>query len=341
MATLDVASDSTLQQTNTALQAIATAINNGGGGGGSSTLAGLNDTVITNPTNGQVLKYNSSTNKWINATDGSYVPTSDVLSTLAACIANTSTSKVASATALKELNTKVENISGGSGGRRTITNVTSLVSSLSSAVTDQNLERYGFSIGDYFVGNSGYKYYLADMDTFYGGYNKNAIVNTHHLALVVVTSANVQWSTSWATGWDYTTSNLKEVLESTIIANVRADFNRLFDSWQSHMVSHSVSVPYAEDGFEWVSNNYIVALTLAQVMGGHYYAYYFDVSQGEGYKELELFRKYHYSLIFGNTDVWLRNVDGESGALFLSSKGDVDGTSPNVNKRAVGLILFK
>lgn len=38
-----------------------------GGGGGSSTLSGLSDVGISSATNGQVLKYNSTTEKWENA----------------------------------------------------------------------------------------------------------------------------------------------------------------------------------------------------------------------------------------------------------------------------------
>ena len=39
-----------------------------GGGGGSSTLAGDTDVAISSPSNNQVLTYNSSTSKWVNAT---------------------------------------------------------------------------------------------------------------------------------------------------------------------------------------------------------------------------------------------------------------------------------
>ena len=39
----------------------------GGGGGGSSTLAGLLDTEITTPQNGDLLVYNGSDGKWVNA----------------------------------------------------------------------------------------------------------------------------------------------------------------------------------------------------------------------------------------------------------------------------------
>lgn len=40
-----------------------------GGGGGSSTLAGLDDVALSNPSNGQVLKYNSTSSKWENANE--------------------------------------------------------------------------------------------------------------------------------------------------------------------------------------------------------------------------------------------------------------------------------
>lgn len=39
------------------------------GGGGSSTLAGLTDVNISSPTDGQILKYNSTTQKWENANE--------------------------------------------------------------------------------------------------------------------------------------------------------------------------------------------------------------------------------------------------------------------------------
>ena len=44
--------------------------NLGGGGGGSSTLAGLTDVSLSSPTNGQVLSYNSTSQKWENANGG-------------------------------------------------------------------------------------------------------------------------------------------------------------------------------------------------------------------------------------------------------------------------------
>ena len=58
----------------------------GGGGGGATTLADLLDVNISNPTNGQVLTYNSTSGKWENAAGGGGggISMSDVWTALAA-----------------------------------------------------------------------------------------------------------------------------------------------------------------------------------------------------------------------------------------------------------------
>lgn len=48
----------------------AIARNGGGGGGGSSTLSGLTDVDISNPSDGQTLVYNATSGKWENGAGG-------------------------------------------------------------------------------------------------------------------------------------------------------------------------------------------------------------------------------------------------------------------------------
>ncbi len=43
----------------------------GGAGGGNASIAGASDAAISNPTNQQVLTYDSNTQKWSNASSGS------------------------------------------------------------------------------------------------------------------------------------------------------------------------------------------------------------------------------------------------------------------------------
>lgn len=85
---------------------VKSALDNGGGGGGASTLAALTDTAIATPTDGQVLAYDSTAEKWENA--------SPELSNLADTAITTPTD----GQVLKYDNTagKWVNGSGGSGG---------------------------------------------------------------------------------------------------------------------------------------------------------------------------------------------------------------------------------
>lgn len=52
------------------LDELAEAISKGGGGGGASALSDLTDVDITNPTDGQVIKFDAALNKWVNANSG-------------------------------------------------------------------------------------------------------------------------------------------------------------------------------------------------------------------------------------------------------------------------------
>lgn len=67
---LEVFASSSLRTTNKTVVGAINELQQGGGGGGSSTLAGLTDVNLTSPTNNQVLKYDSASEKWINGTGG-------------------------------------------------------------------------------------------------------------------------------------------------------------------------------------------------------------------------------------------------------------------------------
>ena len=90
-----------------------------GGSGGATTLAALLDTNISNPSNGQVLKYDSSTSKWINAT----MPSG---STTLAALTDTNISSPTNGQVLtyNSSTCKWVNAAGGGGGSGTVTSVT-------------------------------------------------------------------------------------------------------------------------------------------------------------------------------------------------------------------------
>jgi hypothetical protein len=206
-------------------------------------------------------------------------------------------------------------------GNRTRKDIGTLVSNgtLAQAVAEQNLEKYGISIGDYFTGASGYEYTVADMDTFYGGYNSNAIVNTHHVCLVVNTKHNEPWNYSTTnnfTDGGYVASNLHSYLTGTALTNVQADITTLAGA--NHLLAHGKIYSNAvksnrynrtgqNDGAssDWAfsSSQYISALTEAQVYGTIVWSSSGN-DTGEAFKQLEVFRKFRANQITGYTGVW-------------------------------------
>lgn len=217
--------------------------------------------------------------------------------------------------------------------RRTRKQFTNL-SLLASAAADQNLEKYGLSIGDYYIGASGYKYTIADIDTFYGGYNSYAIVNTHHIALVVDTNTNSKWNDTDDTSSGYNGSALHAFLKGTVLTNIQNDLG------SSHLLAHQKLLTTGTSAWAWQENQYISALSEIQVYGST--VWFMNGHQtGEGRRQLELFRKFDINTIVGNVSVWLRNIMSSSSACYADRGGYAGYFSASGSLRAVGLILFK
>lgn len=204
---------------------------------------------------------------------------------------------------------------------------------LASAAAEQNLEKYGLAIGDYYIGASGYEYTIADPDTFYGGYDSYAVLSTHHICLVVDTKQNCQWNTSDTTASGYNGSNLHSYLKGTVLNNVKSDLGT------SHLLSHQKLLTTANANWAWQTGQYISALSEVQVYGSTIWSLN-GYQEGECARQLEVFRKFRWNQIFGNTWFWLRNIQSSSGACCAYSGGDAGYHGASVSGRAAGLIIF-
>ena len=224
--------------------------------------------------------------------------------------------------------------------RRTRNNITSNLGNLAKAAAEQDLEKYGYSIGDYFTGASGYTYHLADMDPYYGGYNNYAVVSTHHIGIVVDTKASSAWLSS-GTASSYSASTLHTYLKGTALTNIKSDFTTLFGS-SSHLLAHTeLDNGPGGWGTTWtgLASTQICALSEVQVYGSRIFG--MDGYQsGTACKCLEIFRKFRFNEILGNKWWWLRSLSSSSYACIASSLGlaTIYGLSTSIG--VVGLILF-
>jgi hypothetical protein len=195
---------------------------------------------------------------------------------------------------------------------RTRTNITSNLSNLSQAVSEQNLAKYGYKIADYFTGASGYTYILADYNTFKGTDTPYCLTQ-NHLGIVVDTHKTSQWHTENASSVGYNGSTLHTFLKGTVMDNIKSDFITLFggSTGLEHLLPHNKLLTTALANWGWQTGQYISALTCTQIDAGSQWTAN-GYQEGEASKSLELFRKYKWTEIFGSEYVWLRNLSNYS-----------------------------
>lgn len=227
--------------------------------------------------------------------------------------------------------------------RRTQRNITTDLANLPTAVAEQNLEKYGYTIGDYFIGNSGYTYFLADMNTFRGAQSNYAVINQNHISIVVKTGANSKWNESNDTSTGYSGSVLHSYLSDTVLNNIKSDFKALFggSTGLEHLLSHKLLWTTAVSNWSWSANaQYISALTEPQVYGTTVWS--IDGYQtGEAWKHLELFKKFSYMEIFGWIWFWMRSIRSASHACHADGCGYALNHGASNSSGVVGLIQFK
>lgn len=227
--------------------------------------------------------------------------------------------------------------------RRTQRNITTDLANLPTAVAEQNLEKYGYTIGDYFIGNSGYTYFLADMNTFRGEQSNYAVINQNHISIVVKTGANSNWNKANDTLTGYSGSVLHSYLSTTVLNNIKSDMIALFggSTGLEHLLSHKLLWTTATSSWDWsAAAQYISALTEPQVYGTTVWSID-DYQTGEAWKHLELFKKFSYMEILGWIWFWLRSIRSASNACSAAYSGHADNLSASIGRGVVGLIQFK
>lgn len=235
-------------------------------------------------------------------------------------------------------------IRANDGVRQDITNN---LTNLSAAVSAQDLGAYGYSIGDYFTGASGYTYILADMNA-YKGKNTPYCLTDNHIGIVVDTDVQTKWETNYVGA--YYNSALYNTLAGTVLNNIKSDFITLFggSTGLEHLYSHTKLLTFGLTSWNSYANQYISALTCTQIDAGSQW----DANgwqEGEASKSLELFRKYKWTEVLGNKEYWLRNyARSYSGGTSVSELAVAAFPNGSIRQEgsqydgayALGLILF-
>jgi len=228
------------------------------------------------------------------------------------------------------------------------------LATLRKAVADQNLEKYGLKVGDQKTIN-GNVYIIAGLNPMKGSTLQTYPCTADHVGLIVVPdAAALAWNASGNTytgaggrGAGYANSDLHYYLKNTVLPLVKADLG------EDRILSHGKLLTNAvnQSGYNRLGGNtgcasghawefsYIAALSEAQVCGGTVWSSS-GYDTGEASQQLEVFRKYKYTELFGVSGVWLRDVVSATEAAFLCEYGQPSMRAATYQYKAAALVLF-
>lgn len=225
---------------------------------------------------------------------------------------------------------------------------------LQSAVADQNLEKYGLRVGDQKTIN-GHTYVIAGLNPMKGTYAPYR-VNANHVGLIVIPHTTQAWNASGNTytgangrGEGYANSDLHYYLVNNLLPLVQTDLG------SNNLIAHSKLLGSAvkQSGYNrmgdasgctsswgWIADQYISALSEVQVYGSVVWSSS-GYDTGEACCQLDVFRHYNQTDIFGGEYPWLRDVVSASYAAIANSAGYAGNYDASAACYVAALILFK
>ena len=225
---------------------------------------------------------------------------------------------------------------------------------LSSAVAEQNLEKYGFKVGDSFtIGTR--DYVIAGLNPMKGTSTPYRLTE-NHVGLIVIPHTTQKWNESGNTytggdgrGAGYANSDLHYYLTNTLLPLVQSDLGSANLLAHSKLLSNAVnqtgtnkmgSATGCSSSWGWYANQYISALSEVQVYGATVWSSSgFDT--GEACRQLDVFRVYNHTEIFGGEYPWLRDVVSASYAAYANNGGFATNNPASNANYVAALVLFK
>lgn len=224
---------------------------------------------------------------------------------------------------------------------------------LKQAVADQNLEKYGLQVGDQKTIN-GHTYVIAGLNPMKGTSTPYRLT-TNHVGLIVIPHTTQKWNESGNTytgsggrGAGYANSDLHYYLTNTLLPLVQTDLGSGNLLAHSKLYGNAVNTTgYNRMGaasgctssWGWVTNQYICALSEVQVYGSVVWSSS-GYDTGEACRQLDVFRHFNHTEIFGSEYPWLRDVVSASYAAYASSYGNANYDTASYANYVAALILF-
>ena len=217
------------------------------------------------------------------------------------------------------------------------------LSDLKAAVAEQNLAKYGLKVGDQKTIN-GHTYVIAGLNLMKGTSTPYRLTQ-NHVGLIVIPHTTQAWNASGNTstgadgrGAGYMNSDLHYYLKNTLLPLVETDLGAANLLGHNKVLSRAVTDGKSSD-WGWEAGCKICALSEVQVYGVTVWSSS-SYDTGEACRQLDVFRHYNHTEIFGSEYPWLRDVVSASGAALADCHGDADYYAASAAAYVAALILF-
>lgn len=218
---------------------------------------------------------------------------------------------------------------------------------LEAAVASGDYAARDIAPGDYYEGASGYTYIFAGDNLFKGTYTDYTIT-ANHAGLIVDTHDQSKWNATNDTTGGYVSSVLHSYLVNTVLPNVKTDLGETHLIAHRKLYSNSINATGynrygtatgCSNNWAWSTDQYISALTEMQVYGGTVWSSS-GYDTGEADQQLEVFKRFKHTEIFGNEYPWLRDVVSATYAALAHANGSAHYYSASGASYVAGLIAF-
>lgn len=185
---------------------------------------------------------------------------------------------------------------------------------------------------------------IADFDTFYAGYASSyAGINTHHAAVIVTGFSNVVWNKTNSTAGGYVASLIHKWLVGSALPQIETWFGSAKVLSHQKLLTNAITGD-AASGWAWSSQK-ISLLSENQMYGskvwGNSKAANGGYEPGEAFKHLNVFNHIDANLLFGNKNIWLRDIASAVGSADLGIVGFADNYgASNTGVAPAALILL-
>ena len=190
---------------------------------------------------------------------------------------------------------------------------------------------------------------IVDIDPFYSNYNSYAIINTHHVGVIVLGLPNEKMNDTNTTSGGYKGSYMYTTVLPKYLEAIRTVIG------ENHLVAHQkrYSNSLNETGYnrfgsntgcsnnwEWTENQYISLLTEAQIYGATVWSSS-GYDTGEASNQLAMFKMSKWNKILGNRWFWLRDVASKSYFARADYHGDATYANASNSYGVIPLLLLK